>query len=141
MATYFFYDAIKWDNRKNEINFVRPFLSNGKGKRYQVDRVKNVVTRGQILYLCKVNALVGHQKTEVFKLYVLDDYNIGNFDKESIQIVGKNVGGRFLFEKEFADAMKKNVKAEMVDRVKLSDMRSSNEQSKNSKGIKNIKNN
>lgn len=118
-----FYDRIIWDSPRCQLTFVNPFLSAGKGKRYEVNGTKQTVYPKQKLYLCKIKVNVGRHEVETFKFYVLDEITLDNFPKENVQLVGTNKAGKFMFDAEFAEGLVKNVQMSKVDKIKLSEFR------------------
>jgi hypothetical protein len=120
--TKFYYDHLYWNTSRNEINFVGAFLGNGRGKRWQLEGTKRNVPNNRCLYLCKIQVMVGKHKDFTFKLLVIEDSDLKNWNKDDIQIVGKNLRGHFLLDADFASSMVKNSRMEKVDKIKLSDM-------------------
>jgi hypothetical protein len=103
--TTFCYSEIRWKN--NEIYFLDAHLKGGRGKKFQVDGVKRVVSNKQKLYLCRIWVNVGPHKVDTFKIFVLDDEALKNFKPEDVQLMGQNIDGRFVFDKSFQDGMKR----------------------------------
>lgn len=119
---FFYCSNIYWDAKKNEINFQNGFLSNGRGKRFQVDNLKRIIPRGQSLYLCKVKVKTGNHEDITFKFFGLDESDMKNFSKDDIQKVGTNNSGKFVFDKEFEESIRKNTKMDKIEKISLSGM-------------------
>lgn len=125
MSVLFKFQSIRWNSSKSEIKFEGCFLSNKKGKRFQVDGVKRIVAKGESLYLCKIKRNLGKHIDEVFKFLVLDDETIKGYDISERQLVGKNVNGQFMFDSDFYQGMRKVNQMSHTEKIDLSAPRES----------------
>lgn len=132
MATRLYYQQINWKTKRNEITFIGAYLSNGRGKKFQVDGLKRIVAKNEELYLCKIQVKMGRHVEDTFKFLVLDEEMKSHREEKDIQLVGRNKDGYFCLDKEFAEGMKKVNSMEKIDKISLSDMR--NEREANNKG-------
>lgn len=120
MSTKFCYQEIRWSAKRREIYFVGGYLTGGRGRRFQVDGLKRVVQKNECLYLCKIKYKVGNQLDDTFKIFVLHDGDLGNWANEDIQLIGKNINGHFLFDKDFFEGMKKINRMDKIPKISLS---------------------
>lgn len=120
MKTKFFYQDIKWNPKKSEINFVGAFLGAGRGRRFHISGTKLSVFKGESAYLCKVITKSGNHEEETFKILCIFKRDLSNFSKDDIQLIGTNVNGNFMFDKDFYEGMKKVTSMDKIEKVSLS---------------------
>lgn len=111
---------------RNEINFVGACIGAGRGRRFQVDGNKVVVPKNASVYLAKIKFKTGNHEEETFKIFCIHDQDLGNFNEDDIQLIGKNIRNRFVFDPEFAEGMSKLTRMDKIAKVSLSDETRSN---------------
>lgn len=124
MAMKFYYTEIKWSKARNEVTFVGAYLGKGRGKRFAVDGLKRVLMPNQKLYLCKIlKKLQNGHEDNYYKMFVLDEHTLSNFEEDNRQLVGTNKNGSFMLDSEFMDGLKKITSMERIDKVSLGDFK------------------